>query len=188
MQLPHSRLLGAAQETVPTPPVTSNVLGVISLIIATVTTGLLAGVFYAYACSVMIALGKFDDKTYVEVMNKINVVIVNPVFMLSFLGSLAFSILAAVFHLRTDLRPALVWIAVAVVLNLLSTIITSGFNVPLNDHLATATDAESIVDFAALRKDFETPWLTWNIIRALANTGALAALAWSLVQHGRLTR
>ncbi|GAB3208703.1 DUF1772 domain-containing protein [Nocardia tengchongensis] len=163
-------------------------LGAVSLIIATVTTGLLAGVFYAYACSVMIGLGKFDDKTFVEVMNKINVVIVNPVFMLSFLGSLAFSILAGVFYLRSDLRPVLIWIAVAAALNLLSLIITSGFNVPLNNNLATATDAQGLVDFAALRKDFETPWLTGNIARALANTGALTALCWALVQHGRLSR
>ncbi|MRH88062.1 DUF1772 domain-containing protein [Nocardia sp. SYP-A9097] len=153
-----------------------------------VTTGLLAGVFYAYACSVMIGLGKFDDKTYVEVMNKINVVIVNPVFMLSFLGSVAFSILAALLHLRSDLRPVLIWVGVAVALNLVSLIVTSGFNVPLNDQLATATDAQGVVDYAGLRKDFEMPWLTWNIVRALANTGALAVLGWALVQHGRLTR
>ncbi|WP_228566194.1 DUF1772 domain-containing protein [Nocardia sp. SYP-A9097] len=166
----------------------SQVSAVVSLIVAMVTTGLLAGVFYAYACSVMIGLGKFDDKTYVEVMNKINVVIVNPVFMLSFLGSVAFSILAALLHLRSDLRPVLIWVGVAVALNLVSLIVTSGFNVPLNDQLATATDAQGVVDYAGLRKDFEMPWLTWNIVRALANTGALAVLGWALVQHGRLTR
>lgn len=182
----HTTLLA---EEVLDPPHAPPTFGVISLIAATVTTGLLAGVFYAYACSVMIGLGKFDDKTYVEVMNKINVVIVNPVFMLSFLGSLGFSVLAGVFYLRADLRSVLIWIAVAAALNLLSLIITSGFNVPLNDNLATATDAApGLADYAALRKDFETPWLTWNIVRALANTGALTALAWALVQHGRVTR
>lgn len=163
-------------------------LGATSLAAAAVATGLSAGLYYAYACSVMIALGKFDDKTYVEVMNKINVVILNPVFMFSFLGSVAFSIAAAAFHLRSDLRPVLIWIAAATVLNLSSLLISGGFNIPLNNHLATATDAVGTVDFAGLRKDFETPWAAWNIVRALANTAASAALAMALVQHGKLTR
>ncbi|QVI23781.1 DUF1772 domain-containing protein [Nocardia tengchongensis] len=159
-----------------------------SLIIAAVTTGLLAGVFYAYACSVMIGLGKFDDKTFVEVMNKINVVIVNPVFMLSFLGSLAFSILAGVFYLRSDLRPGPDLDRGSGGTQLVEPDHHLGLQRPLNNNLATATDAQGLVDFAALRKDSETPWPTGNIARALANTGALTALCWALVQHGRLGR
>lgn len=164
-----------------------NTLGATSLVGAALTTGLLAGVFYAYASSVMLALGKFDDKTFVEVFNKINVVIVNPVFMLSFLGSVLFSIAAAVTHLRSDLRPVLLWIAVGLVLNLVSFFISAGFNIPLNNQLATATDAHGPVDFHALREQFETPWNAWNVVRALANTGALGALGWALILHGRFT-
>lgn len=163
-------------------------MGATGLTVAVLATGLLAGFYYAYACSVMIALGKFDDKTFVDVMNKINVVVVNPVFMLSFLGSIVFSIAAGACYLRSDLRPVLIWIAVGLALNVASFAITGGFNIPLNNQLATADNAQGTVDFAALREQFEVPWVRWNIARGLANTGALAALASALIQHGRLTR
>lgn len=157
-----------------TAPATSQTFGTISLVAATITTGLLAGVFYAYACSVMLALRQVDDRTFVEVMNRINVVIVNPVFMLSFLGSVAFTALAAVLHLRGDQRTVLWWILAAVALNVLSFLITSGGNIPLNNRLADAHTG----DFATLRAQFETSWVRLNILRALANTGALGALVW----------
>ncbi|PPJ24443.1 DUF1772 domain-containing protein [Nocardia nova] len=147
-----------------------------SLIGATVTTGLLAGVFYAYASSVMLALRQLDDRTFVDVMNRINTVIVNPVFMLSFLGSVAFTGLAAVLYWRTDQRTVLWWVLLALALNVISFLITSGGNVPLNNQLADTSSG----DFAALRHQFESPWITLNILRALANTGALGVLAWAL--------
>ncbi len=57
------------------------------LLTAKTLAGLLAGVFFAYAVSVMPALRAMDDDTFVTVMNKINVVIVNPVFLVVFLGA-----------------------------------------------------------------------------------------------------
>ncbi|QIS13065.1 DUF1772 domain-containing protein [Nocardia arthritidis] len=167
---------------------TSNPIGLTVLILALISTGLLAGTYYAYATSVMLALGKFDDKTFVDVMNKISVVIVNPLFMLSFLGSVGLSIAAALCYLRADLRPVLFWIGAAVLLNILSLVVSSAFNIPLNNHLATANDAAGAVDYAGLRKDFEMPWQVWNIVRGLINTAALATLSMALVQHGRLLR
>ena len=50
-------------------------------------SGLIAGVFFAYAVSVMPALRSMDDATFVSVLNRINVVIVNPVFLVVFLGA-----------------------------------------------------------------------------------------------------
>ncbi|MGW4242379.1 anthrone oxygenase family protein [Nocardia sp. NPDC004722] len=161
--------------------------GVIALLVALLSTALLAGVYYAYATSVMLGLHKLDDKTYVEVFNKINAVIVNPAFMLSFLGSVVFSIVAALFFLRADYRPILLWIIVAVVLNILSLAISGIFNIPLNNNLATADTATAPIDYAGLRHAFETPWVAWNIVRGLVNTGAAGAIGWALIQYGRVT-
>ncbi|MFG1792686.1 DUF1772 domain-containing protein [Nocardia sp. NPDC049149] len=161
--------------------------GVTALILALITTGLLAGLFYAYSVSVMIALGKFDDKTFVEVMNKINVVIVNPVFMLSFLGSVGFSIIAGLFFLRSDMRSVLIWIGIGAALNIISLVVSGGFNIPLNNAMAVANDATGPIDYAGLREAFESSWVTWNIVRGLFNTAAIGALGWALVQYGRLT-
>ncbi|GAB2726723.1 hypothetical protein GCM10027089_58340 [Nocardia thraciensis] len=161
---------------------TTQTFGAISLVVAALSTGLLAGVFYAYASSVMLALRQVDDRTFVDVMNKINNVIVNPAFMFSFLGSVVFTVVAAALHLRTDQRMVLWWILAALALNIVSFLITSAGNIPLNNQLAAVTDGD---DLAALRQQFEGPWVRLNILRALANTGALGALAWALRCAGR---
>lgn len=62
---------------------------------ATVAMGLIAGAFYVFACAVMPGLARSDDEVYVEVMRNINDVIQNPVFMMSFLGALVLTGVAA---------------------------------------------------------------------------------------------
>jgi uncharacterized membrane protein len=55
---------------------------------ATVAMGLIAGVFYVFACALMPALARSDDRVCVQVMRDVNEVIQNPAFMLSFIGAL----------------------------------------------------------------------------------------------------
>ena len=67
-----------------------------SLIVAILTTGLTAGLFFSFAVAVMPALAASSDRTYVEAMRKINIVIINPLFLSCFLGALFFGLLALV--------------------------------------------------------------------------------------------
>ncbi len=160
-------------------------LGTTALIVALLSSGLLAGLYYAYAVSVMPALGAFDDRTFIDVMNKINVVIVNPPFLLTFLGSVGFTALAGACYLRPGARPVLIWIGIGLALNIASLGITTVVNVPLNDKLATAAGSTSTADLASLRAQFESSWLRWNMIRALANTAATGVLGWTLAMPVR---
>ena len=66
----------------------------VTLIAATVSTGLVAGLLGAFACAVMPALRGADDRTFVDVMQRINVAIVNPVFVTAFVGGLLVTIAA----------------------------------------------------------------------------------------------
>jgi uncharacterized membrane protein len=144
---------------------------------ATLTTGLLAGLFYSYCISVMRALAGTDDRTFVEVMQRINVVIINPWFMISFLGSTAATAAAVLSHLKGD-RALLVWLIVALVLNLAGFAVTVAANVPLNNHLATVDLGSNLV---VARAQFETTWVRWNLVRTALHTAAFAVLAWTLV-------
>ncbi|WP_328853217.1 DUF1772 domain-containing protein [Micromonospora globbae] len=155
------------------------------LIAATVTTGLMAGLFAAFAYAVMPALRGADDKTFVDVMQRINVTILNGWFLSSFLGALALLALSALLAWRGVGRPALPWIICGLALYLVTLLITSAANVPLNDQLAAAGDPSGITDLATVRERFESAWVTWNIVRALANTAALGCLAWALIVQGR---
>ncbi|WP_280465399.1 DUF1772 domain-containing protein [Nocardia brasiliensis] len=161
----------------------------IALVVATLATGLIAGLFYGYANSVMPALNRTDDRTMIDVMQKINVVIINPVFMIGFLGTVGFSILAALLHLGKEQRTVLLWIGVGLVINVIAFAVTSGLNVPLNNQLAAAGDVSQIADLAAVRADFESVWVRWNIVRAVLHTLAFLVLCGALFvagsQHGK---
>jgi uncharacterized membrane protein len=144
-----------------------------ALLLATITTGLMSGVYAAYAFSVMPGLRGADDRTFVDVMQRFNVAILNGWFLLCFLGGLVFGVLALVLGWGT---PARLWIALGVGLYVLSLLITFVVNVPLNNALMAAS-----VDVpGAARAAFEARWVIWNLVRALASTAGFALLAWSL--------
>lgn len=129
---------------------------------ARTTNGLLAGVYFAFAVAIMPALHKLPDEVFVSVMNQINVVIVNPFFMIAFLGAP----LTALLVLRWDHGPVAIAAAGAAVLAL---VITAVCNIPLNNALA---DGGS-------RAAFETPWLIWHGVRTAAAIAAVVLVSLS---------
>lgn len=156
------------------------------LIAATLTTGLVAGLFYAYACSVMPGLGRADDRTFVTAMQRINVAILNGWFFATFIGALPLTGLAVALHLDAGQRRALPWLLAGLALYALVLVVTFAVNVPLNNRLQAAGEPDRIADLATARTRFEATWVRWNIVRAVASTAAFTCLAWALVQHGRL--
>jgi uncharacterized membrane protein len=129
------------------------------LIAATITLGLVAGVFCLYANTIMPGLRRTDDRTFVGAFQSMDKAIINPLFMVTFFGALVLTGLAAVLHLGADGRPVLPWIAVAFVLYLAVVVITLAVNVPLNDGIKAAGDPDRIGDLAAVRKRFnEARW------------------------------
>lgn len=161
----------------------------LSLIAATMSMGLMAGVFGLYAHTVMPGLGRTDDRTFVGAFQAIDRAIINPWFLAGgFVGALVFTALAAVLHLPADRRSVLPWIAVALILYLVVFVITIGVNVPLNDAIKAAGDPDRIADLAMVRERFdEARWVRWNNVRTVASTAAFGCLAWALVLFGRAT-
>jgi uncharacterized membrane protein len=155
-----------------------------TLLAATVSTGLMAGLFAAFAYSVMPGLARSSDHTLVEAMQRINEAILNPVFMLPFLGSIPLLASAIVLAWRTPGRPALAWLIAAFACYLIAFMVTSGVNVPLNDQLANAGDPDHIGHLAATRSDFEHRWVAWNIVRAVLHTASFACMAWAAMLLG----
>src|SRR6476660_7259176 len=54
---------------------------------AVVVVGLQAGPFFTWSTGVMPGLARVDDRTFVEAMQQINLAIVNPLFIATFLGA-----------------------------------------------------------------------------------------------------
>jgi uncharacterized membrane protein len=152
---------------------------------AVLTSGLLAGFFYTYACSVMPGLARADDRTLIDAMQQINEVVLNPVFFLTFYGAPVLMIVALVMQRRSGSRDVLWWIVAGLVLYGICLMVTGALNVPLNDDLDQAGDPSQIADPGAVRDDFYGPWVAWNIVRTLTMTASFACLGWALFLRGR---
>jgi uncharacterized membrane protein len=151
---------------------------------ATVVTGLMAGFFFAYACSVMVGLARTEDRTFIEAMQWINATVRNAAFGPAFFGALVLTVVAAAVAVARR-RPGRMWVVAAAVLYAGAFLVTMGFSVPLNEQLAAAGPVEAMADPAAVRNAYEGPWVAWNLLRTVLNTAAVAALVAALVRRRR---
>jgi uncharacterized membrane protein len=152
------------------------------LVLATLSTGLSAGVFLLYAHTVMPGLRRTDDRTFVGAFQAIDRAIINPVFLLgSFFGAPLLLAVGAALSLSGPEQDALPWLLAALALHLVVVAITVAVHLPLNDRLKAAGEPDAI-DVAATRADFsETRWVRANLVRVALDLAAFAASCVALV-------
>ena len=155
---------------------------------AVIAMGLVAGLFYFSAIAVMPALTAADDRTLVDAMQQMIDKIENPAFFLTFLGAPVLAAVALAQARRSGSAKTAGWIVAALALYTVMVVITFAVHIPLNDDLKNAGDPARIENLAAVRDDFVTPWVAWDIVRTLATTAAFGSLAWALVLRGRMGR
>ena len=164
----------------------SDVVREVALIAATLTTGLMAGVFGLYSNAIMPGLRRTDDRTFVAAFQSIDRAIINPAFMATFLGALVLTALTALLHLTGEARSQLPWIVAALVLYLVVFVVTIRVNVPQNNEIKAAGDVDRMTDVHGVRERFnEARWVRWNHLRAFASTLAFGLLSWALIQSGQ---
>jgi uncharacterized membrane protein len=143
----------------------------LSILGCAVTSGLIAGFFYAFSICVMKALGKLPPAQGIAAMQSINVVVINPLFLVLFLGTAVASVVASVISLVHGLSPGTFLVLTASLLYVVGCFgVTMLFNVPRNDALAAlaATSPEAARYWA----EYLARWTAWNHVRMFA---ALAA-------------
>ena len=137
--------------------------------------GLTAGVFFAFSAFVMKGLTRLPPAQGIAAMQSINVVVINPWFLVAFLGTAAACVLVVVSSLLVWHKPGAAYLFVGSVLYLLGTVlVTMVFNVPRNDALA-AVEADT-ANAANLWPRFDAGWIAWNQVRTAANLSAAASL------------
>jgi uncharacterized membrane protein len=186
VQALHLRHDEKARQDEDTERVMMDVFRGISLVAATITMGLAAGLFYTFSISVMPGLGRTADRSFVDAMQRINVAILNGWFALAFGGALVCTALATLLQLGAEGRAVLLWTVAALVLYGTVLGITFAVNVPLNNELNAAGAPDRIADLAAVRERFEATWVRWNVVRAVASTAAFGCLTWALLLYGRV--
>ena len=150
---------------------------------AVIAMGLFAGLFFTFSTAVMPGLTAAEDRTLVDAMQRM---IDNPVFPLIFLIAGALATVALLQARRSGEAEAAGWIVAALALYAVTAVITFAIHLPLNEELKQAGDLDGIENLGAVRDDFVTPWVAWDIVRTLASTAAFGALAWALVRRGRM--
>ncbi|WP_257670862.1 anthrone oxygenase family protein [Parapedobacter tibetensis] len=133
-------------------------------------TGLVAGLFYGYQCSVINGLGALKNREYIAAFQNIDRVIQNPVFFASFLGCVVLLPLTTYTFYRTETASVMPYVLMATITYMIGVFgVTIFFNVPLNNTLG-AFDIQSATDSQAqaVRLGFEKAWNKWHLIRTLA--------------------
>lgn len=141
------------------------------LFFSALLSGLIAGLFYSYSCSVNPGLGRLSDREYLRAMQSINKAILNPVFFISFLGTLIAIPATAVVYWNTngfDLSCALLIVS-ALIYGIGVFGVTIRANVPLNDMLDKLDLSAGAGHFAKWRSEFEQPWNRYHSLRTVLN-------------------
>ncbi|NJK44566.1 MAG: DUF1772 domain-containing protein [Pleurocapsa sp. SU_196_0] len=145
---------------------------------AALGSGLIAGVFFAFSSFVMQSLQRLPAPQSITAMNTINVVIINSLFMVAFLGT---AVLCAALVVVSALRwgqPGSSLSLLGAALYLVGNIfVTGAFNIPLNNALARVTPEGSTLE--AWRQYF-APWMLWNHVRTGTALTALGAFVLAL--------
>lgn len=145
-----------------------------TLTLAVLTTGLISGFFYAYACSVTLGLALLPDEQYVDAMQAINATVRNGVFAFSFFGAVLFLLLALAVHIRRSRR--LLFLAAAAMLYIGGRfMVTFLVNVLMNEELARVGEVAPAA-LSRARAEYEDPWNFWNGVRTLFSSLAFLAL------------
>jgi uncharacterized membrane protein len=137
----------------------------------------MAGLFFVFSVVVMPALDRVPATSAIATMQAVNRVIVNPLFLLVFLGTglglAALSVVAVVGE--TFSGPARLAVLAATATYLVGVFaVTGGANVPRNDALDLLDPAalHAAADWAA----YAGPWTAWNHVRTVASIATTALL------------
>lgn len=144
-----------------------------------VSTGLMSGLWYGWAASVIPGTRRVPDATYIETMQSINRAIINPAFILPFMGIPVVVGGAAWMQFRAGNQRRGRLLAGAAAIYVVGVLgVTIAGNVPLNDALeAFDLSGSSEQAIATRRQTYEAPWNRWHYLRTAANVASFALAA-----------
>jgi uncharacterized membrane protein len=160
-----------------------NSVTTVTAILALLGSGIVGGVFYAFSSFVMKALARVPSEEGIAAMQSINVVVINPSFLGTFMGTAAISLLLAGLAIKDWGMPSAPWFLAGALSYLIGTFLVTGLgNVPLNHQLAavTATDSSAV----AVWEHYLDRWTMLNTLRTAAAVAAALSLTIGLLQHG----
>lgn len=156
----------------------------ITLLMTVLTTGLSAGLFYAWAVSVIPGTKLTTDISYIETMQNINRAIINPWFMLIFMGPILGMLISGVWQYTVAIDTVFWLIVAAFITYLFGTFgVTAAGNVPLNDGLdSVQLQTLKADEMHSIREAYEHTWNRLHLIRTIFSVGSFGLLLAALVK------
>jgi len=160
---------------------------IIILLLATLSTGVMAGIFFTWSNAVKPGIGKLTDIGYLESLQAMNKVILNPVFYIFFFAAVILIPVAT--FLNYNSQPAYIvrlLLAASIVYFAGVFLITFFGNIPLNNILENTNLNEATdLDTKKLRGIIEKKWNVYNLIRTLTSLISFIILLITLVKASK---
>lgn len=161
-------------------------LNLTSLLMTTFLTGLTAGLCFTWANAVTPGIGRLDDLGFLHAFQQMNRAILNPFFIVVFMGPLITHI-ANIFLFKSA-NPTVFWlILTASILYLIGLVfMTIIGNVPLNEMIDKVDLlSASPEELKTLRDSFETKWNQFHLVRTITTSLSFALLIISILLQSK---
>ena len=145
---------------------------------AAASTGLVAGVFFAFSTFTMKGLRSLPPAPGMSAMQAINKAAPTPLFMTALFGTALVCVglgIRALTHLQQSIAP---YLLVGSILFLAGIALTIVYHVPHNDALARI-DPSTMGAVASWRR-YASSWTAWNHVRTLTSLAASISFALAL--------
>ncbi|MEM6721554.1 MAG: anthrone oxygenase family protein [Bacteroidota bacterium] len=152
------------------------------VVIATLLTGLSAGLCFTWSNTITSGIGRLDNAGYLQAFQAMNRSIINPTFIVVFFGPFLAHIASIFLYIKTS-STIIYLLVVATLLYFFGLVIITIFgNIPLNEILdKTDLATASVSDLQKLRDQFEIKWNRLHIIRTVTSIISFAILLITLI-------
>jgi len=151
-----------------------------TVVIATIGSALIGGVFFAFSSFIMPALARIPSAEGIAAMRSINVVVLNRSFLGVFVGTALLSLFVIGLAVANRGTPPAMWYVGGALAYLVGTFLVTGLgNVPLNDRLAAAE-----ADAGPVWEHYLSRWTRLNTIRTFAAVAAAVSFTIGLLHAG----
>ena len=152
----------------------------ILLVIATVLTGLSAGLCFTWTNAVTTGIARLTDTAYLQAFQQMNRTIINPTFLLVFFGPVLL-IPFTTYKYSADPKLLILLTAAAILYVIGVALVTMFGNVPLNEMLdKLVLSTISYEDAKAFRTQFEAKWNSFHLVRTVTSAVSLTLLSIAL--------
>lgn len=148
-------------------------------IVAAVSSGVLAGLLFAFSSFVMRGLRALPPAQGIASMQSINAAVNNPVFLAAFVGTAIVNLVAVITAFVRWGEPEAIYLLVGGLLYVVGVFgMTAVYHQPRNLALASVDPVAD--DAAETWERYAVEWTTWNHVRTFAGVAAAIVLSVAL--------